>query len=99
MEADATKSYVSIGSGGGGGGWRGKGRGVLSSGEKRRLPIVDLACVLDILHLCLHKIYTLTLPSSFAAGRRMHSCQLHMSAGRDALVSKSPESSPQRGTC
>lgn len=55
--------------------------------------------MLDILHLCLHKIYTLILPSSFAAGRRMRPCQLHMTAGKDALVSKSAENSPQRGTC
>ena len=72
---------------------------MLSFGEKRGLPIVDLAYMLDILHLCLHKIYTLILPSSFAAGRRMRPCQLHMTAGKDALVSKSAENSPQRGTC
>lgn len=64
-------------------------------GEKRDLPIVDLAYMLDILHLCLHKIYTLILPSNFAAGRRMHPCQLHMTAEKDALVSKSTDLAPR----
>ena len=77
--------------------WR---QGGLSSGEKRVLPVVDLAWVLDIVQLYFHKIYTfLVLRPSYEAGRRMHPCQLHMAAWRDSLVSKSTENSPQRWTC
>lgn len=75
-------------------------QGGLSSGEKRVLPVVDLAWVLDILHLYFHKIYTfLVLRPSYEAGRRTHLCQLHVTAWRDSLVSKSTENSPQRWTC
>lgn len=57
--------------------------------------------VLDILQLYFHKIHTfLVLRPSYEAGRRTtRPCQLHVTAWRDSLVSKSTENSPQRWTC